>query len=211
MPRAPRDAELSCYPIIRLYKFVDLLSVFLLSTYMATPLLPLLYQERKSLYAPSFLRGAHHPLEFSSPDNQLKWGTQSLRNSKEFILLKAVQLFPTYGEGNILLQFCFVLKKSRSPASFLRNFQTILTRPAKPCIVIFAVSLAKSYITLPLPPSLCSLKSSIVPSSSPSQNLCTHTVHWTYSVLPLLCTCIIPAPPESLPWYNTSPPIQTGA
>lgn len=100
-----RYTELSCYPIIGLYKFVDLLSVFLLPTYMATPLLPLLYQERKSSYAPSFFRGAHHPLEFSSPDSQLRWGTQPLRNSKEFISFKAVQLFPTYGGGNILLQF----------------------------------------------------------------------------------------------------------
>lgn len=70
--KGSRYTELSCYPIIGLYKFVDLLSVFLLPTYMATPLLPLLYQERKSSYAPSFFRGAHHPLEFSSPDSQLR-------------------------------------------------------------------------------------------------------------------------------------------
>lgn len=70
--KGSRYTELSCYPIIGLYKFVDLLSVFLLPTYMATPLLPLLYQERKSSYAPSFFRGAHHLLEFSSPDSQLR-------------------------------------------------------------------------------------------------------------------------------------------
>ena len=75
---------------------------------------------------------------------QFTWGSAQVRNSvseelnKIFLIFFMLCSFPhIWWEQHSLAAF-FVLNSSISPAFLLRNFQTILTWPAKPCIVIFA-------------------------------------------------------------------------
>lgn len=92
----------------------------------------------KSSCVPSFLRGAHTPLEFSSLQGQLRWGIQSLRDSEKIIIFFSLCSFSPHMVGATFFAVFLILMRSRSPASFLRNIQTILTCPAKPGTVLFA-------------------------------------------------------------------------
>lgn len=115
----------------------------------------------KSSCAPSFLGGAHHSLEFSSPQGQLRWGTQSLKDSKKIIIFFRLYSFSPHMVGAKFFAVFLILMRSRSPASFLRNFRTILTCPAKPCTVIFAYLSSQIMYHSPFLHSLCSSNSDL--------------------------------------------------
>lgn len=99
---------------------ITALAVFFLPTFMAA-LHPVLCQERMSSRGPSSLTGAYHPLESRSAEGRLSeepvselCGSPRIRS-----------------EQHSLAAF-LILSSSRSPASLVRNFQTVFTGPAKP-------------------------------------------------------------------------------
>lgn len=125
--RAPRDTKLrlahnQAFQIY--YNF----RCFLLTHFMAT-LLPVLWQVRKSSWAPIFPQRGLSPLEFISSEVQLRWGTKSLRNwkkkKKKTTIFLRLCSFPRIWWEQYSLAALFILNRSRAPASLLRNFQTI--------------------------------------------------------------------------------------
>lgn len=113
-----------------------ILDVFFLPIFMAT-FLTVLCQEKRVHVPHLFLEGLFtlwNSVHFrvNSGKELSLWGTH-----KNHYIFQVVQLSP-HTVGAKFFAVFLILMRSRSPASFLRNSQTILTCPAKPHIVIFA-------------------------------------------------------------------------
>lgn len=170
----------------------------------------LTFPRGKSSCAPSFLRGAHPPLEVCSPQGQLRWGIQPLRDSEKIIIFFSLGSFSLHMVGATFFAVFLILMRSRSPASFLRNVQTILTCPAKPCMVLFAYLSSQILSHSPLFHSLRSSKRDLsVPQRCQvfpiPQSLCTHRLLTMECSSP--CPYLLnPAPPEILSFSHTPYP-----
>lgn len=93
-------------------------------------------------------------------------GSAQVRNSvseglKKIIIFFRLYSFSPHMVGAKFFAVFLILMRSRSPASFLRNFQTVLTCPAKPCTVIFAYLSSQILYHPPLLHSLYSSNSDV--------------------------------------------------